>query len=214
MPDWIPGGEVPPITLSLMETMLSPTPWYSILSHLKRLLAFLRVITIVIPFAVRSKPAPAAILKYARSMKAELPEGGKLGVVGICVGGMHSTQLCKETAVERGEGRLVDAQFCAHPAGLKPPGDVIDAVSKFKVPYSFAILDQDFLKIEKVRELEVALMEKVGDGQGERGVYEVRVYKGCGHGFAVRASKEKKVEDEPVEDAAMQAVEWFQKYLA
>ena len=45
-------------------------------------------------------------------------------------------------------------------------------------------------------------------------MYEVRVYKGCGHGFAVRASKEKKVEDEAVEDAAMQAVEWFQKYLA
>jgi dienelactone hydrolase len=216
MPDWIPGGGVPLTSLSLMETMLTPSPWYAILSHLKRLFTFLRVMTIVIPFAIRSKPAPAAILKYARSVKAELPEGGKLGVVGICVGGMHSTRLCQETAIEGGEGRLVDAQFYAHPAGLKLPGDVIEAVTKFKVPYSFAIGDQDFLKVEKVREFEAALRENVGDevGEGGEGGYEVRIYRGCGHGFAVRASKEKKVEDEAAGEAAKQAVDWFRKYLA
>jgi dienelactone hydrolase len=211
-PDWIPGGGVPLTTLSLMEIMMASPPWYSIFSHFKRLLAFLRVMTIIIPFSLRIKSAPTTILSYARAVRASLPAGGKLGVVGICVGGMHSTQLCKEGAVEGGSERLIDAQFCAHPAGLKLPDDVIEAITKFKVPYSFAIGDRDFLKLEKVHELQASLREKVGTE--EEGGYEVRVYEGCGHGFAVRASEEKKIEDEAAEEAAGQAVEWFKKYLS
>ena len=210
-PDWIPGAGVPLTTLSLMETMMAPAfPWYSILSQLRRLFAFLRVMTIVLPFALRVKPAPKRILDYARHVKKALPEGGKLGVAGICVGGMHSTQLCKETAEEGGEERLVDAQFCAHPAGLKIPGDVLEAIRGFDVPYSFAIGDRDFLKVEKVWQMRAKLREEVSE-EGEK--YEVRIYEGCGHGFAVRASKEKKVEDQAAEEAAQQAVEWFKKYL-
>jgi len=131
-------------------------------------------------------------------------------VAGICVGGMHSTALCKEAAVEGGEERLVDAQFCAHPAGLKLPGDVLEAVKK-GVPYSFAIGDKDFLKVESVTELQAALRGEVGTE--EEGVYEVRVYEGVGHGFAIRASREKKEEDEAAGEAARQAVEWFKRFL-
>ncbi|KAE9364564.1 alpha/beta-hydrolase [Stipitochalara longipes BDJ] len=215
VPSWIPGGGVPLSTLSLMETMTKPVaPFYHIFSQLKRLWAFVRVMVTVLPFAIRIRPAPKAILEFARAVKAELKEegkGGKLGVAGICVGGMHSTQLCKESAVEGGEERLVDAQFCAHPAGLKIPGDVVEAVKEFKVPYSFAIGDWDFLKVERVLELQAALRREVGTE--EEGGYEVRVYAGVGHGFAVRASKEKKDEDEAAEEAARQAAEWFKRYL-
>lgn len=190
---------------------MAPTPWYSIFAQFKRLLAFLRVMTVVIPFALSSKPAPAAVLAYARAVKASLSPGVKLGVAGFCVGGMHSTKLSQEPSVEGGNERLVDAQFCAHPAGMKVPDDVITAITKFKVPYSFAIGDQDFMKIDVVEGLEATLRGQVG--LPEENDYEIKVYKGCGHGFAVRASEEKKVEDESAEKAAIQAVEWFKKYL-
>ncbi|KAN0099659.1 alpha/beta-hydrolase [Hyaloscypha variabilis] len=213
VPSWIPGGGVPLSTLSLMETMTTPvTPFYSILSHLKRLWAFVRVLTIVLPFAIRIRPAPKSILEFARAVKADLKEegeGGRLGIAGICVGGMYATGLCVESAVEGGEEKLVDAQFCAHPAGLKLPGDVLEAVKR--VPYSFAIGDRDFLKVERVEELQAELRREVGSE--EEASYEVRVYRGVGHGFAVRASKEKKEEEEPAEEAARQAVEWFKRYL-
>ena len=38
-------------------------------------------------------------------------------------------------------------------------------------------------------------------------------YKGCGHGFAVRADKKKVIENEGAEKAAEQAVEWFKSFL-
>jgi len=41
-----------------------------------------------------------------------------------------------------------------------------------------------------------------------------RSYEGLGHGFAVRAALGDKVESQGSEDAAGQAVEWFQKYLS
>jgi dienelactone hydrolase len=88
---------------------------------------------------------------------------------------------------------------------------VVEAITRFEVPCSFAIGDQDFLKIGVVEELQASLKVKVGVPE-ERG-YEVRVYEGCGHGFAVRASEEKGIEDEAAEEAAVQVVEWFKRYL-
>ena len=212
VPSWIPGGGVPLATLALMETMMAPVPFFSIVPQLKRLWAFFRVMSIVIPFAIRSRPASKSILEYARAVKAELHaegKGGKLGVAGICVGGMHSTALCSQSSIEGGEEKLVDAQFCAHPAGLKLPGDVIEAVKR--VPYSFAIGDRDFLKVERVLELQASLRREVGTE--EKGGYEVKIYEGVGHGFAVRASREKEEEDEAAGEAARQAVEWFKRFL-
>jgi dienelactone hydrolase len=41
----------------------------------------------------------------------------------------------------------------------------------------------------------------------------VKVYEGCGHGFAVRADPKKIAENEAAEKAADQAVEWFRRFL-
>lgn len=109
-------------------------------------------------------------------------------------------------------GRLVDAQFCAHPAGLKIPGDMIEAV-KGGVSYGFVIGDQDFSKFQKVEQMQAVLRREVGNGEGEGGKCDVIVYKERGHGFAVRPSREEKVEDEAAEETARQAVEWFRMYL-
>ncbi|KAA8648715.1 uncharacterized protein ATNIH1004_004600 [Aspergillus tanneri] len=43
-----------------------------------------------------------------------------------------------------GNERLVDAAFAAHPADPKEPGEYVDVVRNFNVPFSMAIQDVDF----------------------------------------------------------------------
>jgi hypothetical protein len=133
----------------------------------------------------------ASILAYAREVKASLTLSGKLGVAGFCVGGMHLTRLSQESSVEGGEERLVDAQFCPHPAGLKLPDDVVEAITRFGVPYSFATGDQDFLKLGTVEELQAGLRVKVRVPE-ERG-YEVGFMRGVGMGLRLGLVKRKGV---------------------
>lgn len=170
-----------------------------------------------IPFLMRANPSKCmpAVLEYARNVKKDLPEGGKLGICGYCWGGYQSTALCAEPAVAGGTTRLIDAQFCAHPSALSVPTMIVDAVTKFKVPYSLAHADLDFgLPTKKIEETEAILRQKVGGGNGEQGCnYEVRVYKDCHHGFAARAKPGDNVEAKGAEDACDQAVDWFNKWL-
>jgi dienelactone hydrolase len=92
---------------------------------------------------------------------------------------------------------------------------IVDAVRKFKVPFSMAIGDTDrFLSKGKVDKIEAALKQKAGSGKGDDDYnYEVKVYKGCKHGFVVRASPSNEVETAAAEDARVQAVAWLNKYL-
>ncbi len=114
--------------------------------------------------------------------------------------------------MEGGKKRLVDAQFCAHPSGLNAPGMVVDAVKVFHTAYSLANGDKDFVYSEKkLHETEAALREQVG--APEENDYEFRIYKGCRHGFAVRAFPGDKAEMTAMEEAREQAVNWFKKYL-
>jgi dienelactone hydrolase len=205
VPDIIPGGGVPLSTLSLMNIVTAPVAWYNIFGQLKRIFYGLRLMTIVLPFARRTKGAFPEILKYARAVKAE--SNGKLGVAGFCWGGMMSTKLALQPEVEGGKEGLVDAHFCAHPAGLQPE-DIVEGVRRFGTPLSLAVGDKDFvMKREQVGEVERGLR---GDGVGES---EVIVYAGCGHGFAVRADKGKEAEDVGAGKAAEQAVGWFGRVL-
>lgn len=205
VPDIIPGGGVPLSTLSLMTTVTSKVPWYNLPKHLKRGICLVRLMTVVLPFAKRTKGAFKGVLAYARAVKAE---GGKLGVVGFCWGGMMSMKLCREASVAGGEDGLVDVHFCAHPAGLQTD-DFVEGVRRYDVPFSMAIGDRDFVMDRKqVEEVREALKREVKGGR-----CEVRVYEGCGHGFAVRADRKKKIEDEGAGKAAEQAVEWLKRFL-
>jgi len=170
-----------------------------------------------VPFLIRAAPPKALpdTLAYARRVKASLPLGAKLGICGFCWGGYMSTALSAEPAVEGGSERLIDAQFCAHPSALKAPDMIVDAVTKFKVPYSLAHASLDFnLTDKKVEEIEAILRPKVGNGEGENGVYyDFKIYKDCHHGFAARARPGDKVEQQGADDAAIQAIEWFKRFL-
>lgn len=152
------------------------------------------------------------ILRYARAVKKDLPEGAKLGVCGFCWGGYGSTNLCAEPAVEGGNEPLIGAQFTGHPSRLKVPDMIVNAVSKFRVPYSAAIAQNDFQVDEKLGlEIEAALTEKVGPA-GEND-WQINIYKGASHGFSVRARPHVELEIEAYHVSAKQAVDWFNKYL-
>lgn len=214
-PDIIPGRPAPVSVMAHMENLLSKSvAWWDLWGQLKRIATVLRILSVFLPMMITSMPAkgyPIA-LGFARAVRADMPRGARLGVAGFCWGGYISTNLCGEAAVEGGEERLVDAQFCGHPSALKTPGMVVDALKAFHTPYSMAIGDRDFAYSEKkVMETETKLREVVG--KPEENDYEIKIYKGCRHGFAVRAAPGDKVEMQAMEEAREQAVNWFKKYL-
>jgi dienelactone hydrolase len=222
VPDVIPGGGGPVSLMGYMEILQTRVPLCDVLGQLRRISAAFAVAYHSVPFSLRiltwaapQRAYPKNILPFARAVRADLPPGAKLGVVGFCWGGYGSTRLCTEPAAEGGSERLIDVQFCGHPYNLKTPDMIVDAVRKFKVPFSMAIGDRDrFLSKEKVDKIEAALKQKVGSGKGDDDYnYEVAVYKGCKHGFVVRANTSNEVETAAAEDARAQAVAWLNKYL-
>jgi dienelactone hydrolase len=89
---------------------------------------------------------------------------------------------------------------------------VMDALTTFKTPYSMAIGDKDFVfKADQVLSTQAEAREKIGAEEEHN--YEIRTYKGCMHGFAVRAAPGNKVETDAAEEAAKQAAAWYNKYL-
>lgn len=217
VPDQIPGGPISLAVLDVMDTLTNKVDFWDIWGQLRRIKAVLMAARYFVPFMIRANPSKAVpdVLAYARKVKAELPPGAKLGICGFCWGGYMSTALSAEPAVAGGTEKLIDAQFCAHPSALKAPGMIVDAVTKFQVPYSLAHASLDFnLTTKGVEETEAILRQKVDNGEGENGChYELKTYKDCHHGFAARAKPGDEVEFQGAQDAKVQAIEWFKKFL-
>jgi len=219
VPAVIPGGPVSIALMNPMEKAFESVKWWDIWGQIKRIGYMFTTVRQLFFFFRRADPSkPAAfnnVLDWTRKVKNDLPSGAKLGVCGFCWGGYPSTKLCAEPAVKDGSERLVDAQFCAHPSALKPPGDIVDAVTKFKVPYSVAIAGKDFVFTQKQgEETEAVLRQKAGNGDGENGYnYEFKYYQDCQHGFAVRAKPGDTVQEAAADSACEQAIAWFKKWL-
>ncbi|KAF2009055.1 alpha/beta-hydrolase [Aaosphaeria arxii CBS 175.79] len=218
IPDVIPGGACSTSVMLDMDHLDDPVKWWDVPRQLARAWAVVKLIFNFAPFLIRASPYKTypAMLEFARKLKAESKAGGgKLGVCGFCWGGLPSTLLCKEPAVEGGSERLVDAHFTAHPSRVDAPGMIVEAVQKFKVPYSLAIGDNDFVMAKgEVEKTEAKLRQVVGKGDGENGFhYEVVTYPGCGHGFSVRAKLGDEVAAKGAEKALEQAVAWFKRWL-
>ena len=220
IPDVIPGTGMTTAILPIMDVALGKVAWWDILGWMKKIVAFMRFLGMGVPFMLKADAGKVMpeIVRWVRKVRSDLEAEGKLGVAGYCWGGRVSTDLCNFAASdEEGEEgkRLVDAQFCAHPSRIPSPSSTIPtAVSKFNAPYSIAVAEHDGRFDFKIAdEIEVKLREKLGDGIGEDGNWEVKGYKGCAHGFAVRASPGNDVEMQAAEEACKQASEWFRKWL-
>ncbi|KAL1644536.1 hypothetical protein SLS61_008804 [Didymella pomorum] len=195
-PDIIPGGGMSPAVLPLLDTFSSPSA-----SYLSKGIAIARAMVYVIPFFARAGPdKPASTgrtVEYAKAVKKEVGEG-KVGVVGYCWGGYQSLNVASL------DEKIVEAIFIAHPAKFEAT-QVVKTVEK-GVKVSFAHAGEDMsLPMAKVDET-----KRVMEGKEE---FEVKVYEGCVHGFAVRATPGKEKEANAADEALQQAVEWFKKWL-
>jgi dienelactone hydrolase len=220
VPDIIPGGPMSLNMMLIMDKVMEPVLFFNLWGQLIRLWSFFRAITYFVPFLTRvafptCNTSFKPCLEYARKVKADLPPGVKLGVAGFCWGGYQSINLCAQPAVEGSSERLIDAQFCAHPSGLKMPTDILHAITEFKSAVAIAHAQDDWmLPTKKVEETEAILRQTVGRGEGQDGFnYQIKIYKDVGHGFAVRAKPGSIKEAHGADEAKEQAVAWFKKWL-
>ncbi|KAK4160086.1 Alpha/Beta hydrolase protein [Cladorrhinum sp. PSN259] len=205
LPDFMAGSALSESFLDTKSTTLSP---------LSKLLRLLRLIPGLLAFFIRSYRGAShpRVLSFLRSIRPEVQ--GKIGVAGFCWGGMHSILLTHDVPENKlDDGKfLVDCAFSAHPGMLNIPRD-IDAV---KQPLSFANGDDDeYMGKEKMQVL-TKILEGKNETEGtavggER--YEVVVYPGAKHGFAVRGDYSDPSQKEQRGRSEDQAVRWFSKWF-
>ncbi|KAL6703101.1 hypothetical protein ACN47E_010238 [Coniothyrium glycines] len=159
----------------------------------------------VIPFFLRNSPHKRynLVVDFVSKLRAQLPQGAKIGVSGFCWGGYVATHLARGDNISDGDLPLVDAAFTAHPSEVK-----VDDFSGIKVPYSMIVGDVDFaLKLEDVKKVADILA-------AERAVpSEVVVVPGARHGFAVRGNPNDPIEMDMAYQAEDQLVKWFSVHL-
>ncbi|KAF2157816.1 alpha/beta-hydrolase [Myriangium duriaei CBS 260.36] len=119
----------------------------------------------------------------------------RIGAVGYCFGGKY---VCRFMA----EGKGVDVGYTAHPSFVE-----VEELKGIRGPISIAAAETDqIFTVEKRHESEVVLKEM-------KATYQLNLYSGVEHGFAVRtdiSSKERKFAKEA---AFEQAVTWFNEWL-
>ncbi|KAG9775779.1 dienelactone hydrolase family protein-like protein, partial [Aureobasidium melanogenum] len=137
---------------------------------------------------------------------------GKIGAIGFCWGGRyailqgHARKIDDRGAAGQGPKPSggVDAVYACHPSLLSIPSD-LEPVAK---PVSLAVGEKDsMLDLKSVDQIKEAL-EKTGVP------FEVKIYKGQVHGFALRSDWSSDEDKKAMDDAEKQGIEWFNKYLA
>lgn len=209
VPNLLPNGGLPLSTIRLCEKLEASVQWYNFLGHARRAWSGLKITIILAAFSFKVRRTFPSVLNYVRAVRASLPLGSKLGIAGFCLGGHWSSRLCAEHATEGGGSHLIGAHFTANPSNVDP-SELARLANRFKVPQSLALGDRDAgLPIDLAHELETNL----------RGVYrdnlerlEVRIYEGCGRGFALRADQQAD-ENDMADMALEQAVAWFRRWL-
>ena len=205
--------------MNLTDKVVEPVGFFDFRAQLTRIYQIFRILQIGLPFFWRAWPSSPssfnACLQYTRKVKAELLPDATLGLAGFCWGGYQSINLCAQPSTPGGSERLVDAQFTAHPSGLKVPNQILDAVLKFKTPVALAQAQDDFaISTDSVQETEAVLRGEAGNGEGQGGYnYQIKYYAAVPHGFAVRARPNNTRDSEASDQAKEQAIAWFKKWF-
>lgn len=119
----------------------------------------------------------------------------RIGGVGYCFGGKYVARFLAE-------GKGLDVGYTAHPSFVQP-----QELKGIKGPLSIAAAETDqIFPAEKRRETEDILKEMGA-------TYQLTLYSGVEHGFAVRADVAKKNVRFAKEAAFEQAVTWFNEWL-
>lgn len=137
------------------------------------------------------EPILDAVIKSLRS------EHGitRIGAVGYCFGGRYVVRYLAT-------GKGVDAGFIAHPSFVTP--EEVDGITG---PLSIAAAETDQIFPAQLR-------RKVEDTlQNKKLPYQVALYGGVEHGFAVRTDLSIREKKFAKESAYFQAVRWLDEYV-
>ncbi|KAK4153580.1 protein AIM2 [Chaetomidium leptoderma] len=150
-------------------------------------------------------PILASTIEYLRT---EL-NVSRIAATGYCFGGRYSFRLLDGEGESEGEGKkgaAVDVGFAAHPSLLET-----SEIAAVKGPVAIAAADGDTLFNAQARAAaEAVLLETAKQRQQP---YQVVLYSGTQHGFAVRADVSDPQQKYAKEEAFLQAVRWFDRFL-
>jgi dienelactone hydrolase len=203
-----------------MDKITEPTSWFTTIVY-KPVWVF-QALSKAIPWKMKSGipatyPGVVSFFQALRTSPPPFPTDNlKVAAAGFCWGGKHAFLLAQdkpETRVIRHQSQkqstdnvaLIDCVFAAHPSYLEVPVD-IDAVT---IPVSVAVGDVDMAMKEPLVKKMKEILEAKKDGR-----HEVNIFPGAKHGFSVRVRPEDKVEMELAEKAEVQAIDWFNRWLA
>ncbi len=176
----------------------------------------LHALYLFVPFmiACRQSVTKPILFDFVKALRSD-PETAnmKIGAAGFCWGGPFVFQLAHDTPSSRVQRlgsesgqlqRLIDAGFTAHPSGVSMPSDI----QNLATPVSVAVGDVDMVwKLDSIKEAQkIVEKKKAGD-------YEVVIYPGGKHGFAVRGDPSDPQQKVMGDQAEEQALKWFGKWL-
>jgi len=127
----------------------------------------------------------------------ELKQKGfkKIGAVGYCFGAKYVVRFLPK-------GKGIDVGYCAHPSFVEE-----DELKAIDGPLSISAAETDgIFPAEKRHKSEIILKET-------KQPYQINLFSGVEHGFAVRCDTSVKVQKYAKEQAFLQAVSWFDFYL-
>lgn len=142
-------------------------------------------------------PIIASTIAYMRSQLGI----AHIASAGYCFGGRYSVRTV-DAAKDEGAGGPVDVAFAAHPSLLEPA-----EIAAIDAPLSLAAASGDTLFNDDAR----AAAEKVLKGTPQP--YQVTLYSGTQHGFGVRVNLDDPQQKYAKEEAFLQAVRWFDRFL-
>ncbi|PSR78362.1 dienelactone hydrolase [Coniella lustricola] len=118
----------------------------------------------------------------------------KIGALGYCFGAKYVARHYKNG---------IQVGFFAHPSFVDE-----DELAAITGPLSIAAAETDEIFPADKRHKSEEILQKVGQP------YQINLYSGVVHGFAVRCDISKKIQKFAKEQAFLQAVAWFDEYLA
>ncbi|KAM0126642.1 hypothetical protein ACHAO1_009969 [Botrytis cinerea] len=119
----------------------------------------------------------------------------KIGAVGYCFGAKYVARFMAE-------GKGIDVGYVAHPSFVDE-----DELRAIKGPFSISAAETDEVFPAEKRHKSEEILKEIG------ATYQVNLFSGTVHGFAVRCDLSKKIEKYAKEQAFLQAVTWFDEYL-
>lgn len=127
-------------------------------------------------------------------LKLWLTEAQKIGAVGYCFGAKYVVRFLKPGKIDVG--------YCAHPSFVDD-----EELQAIQGPFAISAAETDSIfPTEKRHKSEEILKDT-------KQPYQINLYAGVEHGFAVRGDPNNRVAQYAKESAFLQAVQWFEEHL-